>query len=181
MRAEKTDGLCVALSERLSGCPWVRLGDGDARLRLEDADRCKRQGDRAARGAVPEGPRERRRLDLRCARPCFGAECCDALQRPHGVGGEDPHRNRRLAERGCLAHGRRARHHVERGVRSDGTAAPDRGRGRRVYRGGIRVDLRRARVGSDAHLSRRKGSARLRYGAARQSYGSAGARAASGW
>ena len=58
----------------------------------------------------------------------------------------------------------RARDLLERGVSSAGTAEAHRDPGRRLYRAGIRLHLRRLRLRRDGGLSRRQYPARLRRG-----------------
>ena len=75
--------------------------------------------------------------------------------------------------------GHRARHLLERGVSSAGTAEAHPHPGRRLYRGRVRLHLRRARQRGDAGLSRREHPARLRRRRARASAQRDAARAAS--
>ena len=74
----------------------------------------------------------------------------------------DPDRDRRVAApraRNCRP---RARHLLERGVSSGRAAEAHPDPGRRLYRGGVRLHLCRARQRGDAGLSRREDPARLR-------------------
>ena len=73
-----------------------------------------------------------------------------------------PDRDRRHAELRRSDSRPRACHLLERGVSSEGVAAPHRDPGRRLYRGRVRRHLCRARLAGDADLSRRQHPARLR-------------------
>ena len=60
-------------------------------------------------------------------------------------GARDPDRDRRPSRDRPRFEGRRARHHVQRGLSPRASSAPRRGCGRRLYRRRVRIDLRRPR------------------------------------
>ena len=78
-----------------------------------------------------------------------------------------PGRDRRPSDARAADPGRRARHHLERGLPSRAPAGAHPGRRRRLHRGRVRRHLRRPRLRDDAAPSRRQAPARLRRGRAR--------------
>ncbi len=124
----------------------------------------KDKRDRPARGRLHRQSRTRQgRRSSRAARCCVD---------PHTVKltatGETVRAKHILIATGGVAVARqghrrpRARHLVERGVSSQGTAEAHPDPGRRLYRGRVRRHLQRPRLRGDAGLSRRQHPARLR-------------------
>ena len=89
--------------------------------------------------------------------------------RRDGHGEIHPDRDRRRAQSRPGDSRHRARDLVERGVSPEGAAEAHRDPGRRLYRAGVRLHLRRLRLRRDRGLSRRQHPARLRRGRARPS------------
>ena len=147
--------------EDAAGFGWTRAG---AEVRLADADRQQGQGDRRLEAAYTANL-ERAKVDDR-------QEPRGAGRSAHRQAASRPARRVRakhilIATGGCAlarqGHRRpRARHLVERGVSSQGTAEAHPDPGRRLYRGRVRRHLQRPRLRGDAGLSRRQHPARLR-------------------
>ena len=139
-----------------------------ATLRLADPDRQQGQGDRPAGGGLHHQRRKIRRA--RASRP---ARCSRMPIRCGSPTGETVTAKYMLiATGGAPNHGagnsrHRARDLVQRGVSSGRTAEAHRDPGRRLYRAGIRLHLRRLRLRRDGDLSRRQHPARLRRGCPR--------------
>ena len=89
-----------------------------------------------------------------------------AARQPQDHGAHHPGRDRRTPG-GARGAGRRARHHLQRGVPSRSPAEVHRDRRRRLHRRGVRRHLQRARRRHHAALPRPQDPARLRRGAAR--------------
>ena len=136
-----------------------------ATLRLADADRQQGPGDRAAGGDLHRQCREVRRPHRQ------GRARCSRIRTRCGWRPARPSRAKHIliATGGAPNHGRGDSRHracdlVQRGVSPAEAAEAHRDPGRRLYRAGIRLHLRRPRQRRDAGLSRRQHPARLRRG-----------------
>ena len=155
----------LACPSRDRGRRRLRLDHSAGDVRLADADRQQGQGDRPARGHLHHQcgkVRRAHRQDPRGVRGCPYAA-------PRATARPSRAKYILIATGGAPNHGagdsrHRARDLVQRGVSSAGTAEAHRDPGRRLYRAGIRLHLRRLRLRRDGGLSRRQHPARLRRG-----------------
>ena len=155
----------LACPARDRGRRRLRLDHPTGHVRLADAGRQQGQGDRPARGHLHHQCREGRRAHrqdprgVRGRRTRCGSPTGETVKAKYvliATGG------RAQSRAGNSRH--RARDLLRRGVSSHRTAEAHRDPGRRLYRAGVRLHLRRLRLRRHAGLSRRQHPARFRRG-----------------